>query len=94
MAVNIDGLVRTKNDIVMESVKGLFQVWQTLSGVSYHGDIIKDRFQIDIFTNSFIVKELFPVDIVEVLCQVDISQALSDRPCLFDKYSRLSSEIQ
>ena len=68
MAVNIDGLVRTKNDIVMESVKGLFQVWQTLSGVSYHGDIIKDRFQIDIFTNSFIVKELFPVDIVEVLC--------------------------
>ena len=94
MAVNIDGLVRTKNDIVMESVKGLFQVWQTLSGVSYHGDIIKDCFQIDIFTNSFIVKELFPVDIVEVLCQVDISQALSDRPCLFDKNSTLSSEIQ
>jgi hypothetical protein len=26
VAVNVDGLVRTKNDIVMESVKDLFQV--------------------------------------------------------------------
>jgi len=40
VAVNIDGLVRTKNDIIMESVKDLFQVSILQVPVPYVGMIL------------------------------------------------------